>query len=103
MRESTVEEHLVEVVHACGGAIRKAQWIGRRGCPDRFVMLPKAFPEPAQQVWIELKRPGKDAEDHQRREHELMTSYGCEVYTLDTIEKIDLFFHRRLIRLKASK
>lgn len=92
MRESDVEDHLIAVVKVLGGVVRKAQWIGRRGCPDRFVLLPARWGMRAMQVWVELKRPGKDAEEHQRREHELMRGYGCTVVTLDTVSKIDDYF-----------
>ena len=39
-RESTIEAHLVKRVKALGGEVRKVQWVGRRGAPDRLVMLP---------------------------------------------------------------
>lgn len=40
MRESQIEKYLVERVTALGGEVRKVKWIGRRGAPDRLVMLP---------------------------------------------------------------
>lgn len=40
MRERDIEKHLVQRVKALGGEVRKVQWIGRRGAPDRLVMLP---------------------------------------------------------------
>lgn len=40
MRESEIEAHLVKRVKAEGGEVRKVQWIGRRGAPDRLVLLP---------------------------------------------------------------
>lgn len=40
MRESTIENYLVERVKAMGGEVRKVKWIGRHGAPDRLVMLP---------------------------------------------------------------
>jgi len=36
--------HLVKRVRELGGEVRKVQWIGRRGAPDRLVMLPRATP-----------------------------------------------------------
>ena len=86
MRESKVEAHLVAVVRAIGGEIRKAKWIGHNGCPDRFVMIS------GQQIWVELKAPGLKAEAHQEREHNKMRSMGCTVVVLDTTEKIDRYF-----------
>ena len=39
-RERDIERHLVKRVKELGGEVRKVQWIGRRGAPDRLVMLP---------------------------------------------------------------
>jgi hypothetical protein len=66
-----------------GGQTRKVKWVGRHGAPDRLVLLP------GWHFLAELKRPGKDAEDHQYREHMLLRAAGFEVVVLDTIEKID--------------
>ena len=52
MRESTIEQYLVEQVKALGGECRKLRWIGRNGAPDRIVMLN------GQVIFIELKAPG---------------------------------------------
>lgn len=100
MRESVVEQHLVKRVKALGGEVRKVQWIGRRGAPDRIVMLPGSealarFPKlvlrPPLTVWAELKRPGEVAEPHQAREHERMRKMGQQVVVLDSIEAVDKF------------
>ena len=95
MRESTVEAHLVRRVKALGGEVRKVQWIGRRGAPDRIVMVPGRhcytdYTDPAT-VWVELKRPGEVAEPHQQREHERMRKMGQRVEVLDSIEAVDKF------------
>jgi hypothetical protein len=116
MRESQVEAHLVKRVKALGGEVRKVQWIGRRGAPDRVVMLPpftlrakgttdeelervrkaarklaKEFGRPFSTVWVELKRPGEVAEPHQAREHERMRAMGQRVEVLDSIEAVNKF------------
>ena len=88
MRESTVEAHLLKRVKALGGEARKVSWAGRRGAPDRLVLLPFAKAH----VFVELKRPDKDAEAHQAREHERLRNAGFVVLVLDTIEKIDEVF-----------
>lgn len=97
MRESTVEDHLVRVAKMCGGLVRKLKWIGRVGAPDRVVLLPNGVI-----FWIELKRPGLDAEDHQAREHERLTAFGQFVAVLDTIKKIDDFFAPYFPQTKAK-
>ena len=84
MRERDIEAQLVRRIKALGGEIRKLRWIGRRGAPDRVVMLPGG-----RLMWIELKRPGGAAEAHQAREHARMLLMGQRVLVLDTIEKID--------------
>ena len=84
MREARVEEHLIKMVKQHGGSIRKAQWIGHRGAPDRFVMWP------GYSVWVELKRPLTPvAEEHQKREHARLRAAGQRVYVLPSIEAVD--------------
>lgn len=111
LRESDIEKYLVKQVKAAGGEVRKVQWIGRSGAPDRLVMLdpwPAAvrladrFKIPdlealalVQQivgqciVWPELKAPGKKAEPHQLREHERMRKMGQRVVVIDSYEGVD--------------
>lgn len=90
MRESQIEAHLVKRVKALGGEVRKVQWIGRRGAPDRLVMLPgeEWFIGP-ETVWVELKAPGVKPEAHQLREHERMRALGQCVIVIDSIEGVD--------------
>lgn len=42
MIERDVEAYLVARAKALGGEVRKVQWVGRRGAPDRLVMLPSS-------------------------------------------------------------
>ncbi len=85
MRESQIEKHLVDAVKALGGEVRKVAWVGRRGAPDRCVMLHGTT------TFIELKAPGKKAAIHQAREHKRMRGMGQTVLVLDTIEAVDAF------------
>lgn len=94
IRERDIERHLVKRVKELGGEVRKVQWIGRRGAPDRLVMLPSTYNEPGlyfqrQPIWVELKAPGKKAEPHQVREHERMRAMGQRVVVLDSIEGVE--------------
>lgn len=84
-RESQVEAYLVERVKALGGEVRKVGWIGRRGAPDRFVMMPGSQPN----FWVELKAPGKKPEPHQEREIARLTSYDEIVHVIDSYELVD--------------
>jgi hypothetical protein len=101
-RESDVEAYLVERVKALGGEIRKVQWIGRNGAPDRLVMLPMRetmdgrMDKPARTLWIECKAPGLAAtfpsnphERAQAREHKRMRAVGQQVFVVDSPEGVD--------------
>lgn len=97
LRESHIEARLVKRVKDLGGEVRKVNWIGRKGAPDRLVMLPHraAFTAedlarwfnvpvdvvlenpkgagPGRAIWVELKAPGKAAKfpsnAHERAQH----------------------------------
>jgi hypothetical protein len=98
VRESAVEKCLVDRVKALGGECRKVQWIGRVGAPDRLVMLPPGHAMgtlqnlPTRTVWCEMKRPKKDAEEHQAREHKRMREMGQQVLVIDSKALVDLHF-----------
>jgi len=90
MRESTIENYLVERVRVLGGEVRKVKWIGRHGAPDRLVMMPDRT------IWIELKAEGLAAffphtphERQQHREHERMRAMGQRVVVVDSHQGID--------------
>lgn len=83
MRERDIEQYLVKQVKACGGEVRKVQFIGRRGAPDRLVMLPYST------VWVELKAPGMKPEPHQAREHARMRRMGQRVEVVDSFRRVD--------------
>jgi hypothetical protein len=93
MRERDIERYLVQQVTALGGEVRKVAWIGRRGAPDRLVMLPfhsrsgrwSACPT----IWVELKAPGQRAKAHQRREHDRMRAMHQTVVVIDSIEAVE--------------
>lgn len=82
--ERDIETYLVRRVKALGGEVRKVKWIGRRGAPDRLVMLPRYGA-----IWIELKAPGKTPEPHQLREHERMRAMGQRIAVIDTLDAVD--------------
>jgi hypothetical protein len=99
VRESVIERYLVQQVKALGGEVRKVNWIGRRGAPDRLVMLPArrlastldcAWCNPAgASIWVELKATGKTAEPHQVREHKRMRAMGQRVEVVDSFQRVD--------------
>lgn len=83
MRERDVEDYLVRRVTAMGGEVRKIRFIGRRGAPDRLVMLP------GRTIWVELKAPGKVAAPHQVREHQRMRGMGQSVEVIDSLAGVE--------------
>ena len=85
MIEQQVEDYLKEQVIAAGGEVRKAEWIGRRHCPDRRVMHPKRC------CWIEVKRPGAKPRPGQLREHDRMRRLGEDVIVIDSPDAVDEF------------
>lgn len=87
MREVKVEQHLRDEVKQRGGMCQKWVDTGRRGAPDRLVLLP-GHPT----YFVELKRPalGKLA-PHQARYHEDIRAAGQSVVVLDSIEAVDAF------------
>lgn len=96
MRESDIEDYLVNRVKAMGGEVRKVQWIGRRGAPDRLVMLPgggvRGLSQETQRpstIWVELKAPGKKPTSLQLREHDRMREMGQRVVVIDSLKGVE--------------
>ena len=96
MLERDIEKYLVKRVKELGGEVRKVQWVGRVGAPDRVVMLPPQCLAWYLTVWVELKAPGKlatfPANPHERaqhREHERMRAMGQHVGVIDSIEGVE--------------
>lgn len=87
MRERDIERALVKRVKEKAGEVRKVSWIGRRGAPDRLVMIQGRRP-----IWVELKAPGLDATPQQLREHTRMRLAGCNVVVINSLEAIDALF-----------
>lgn len=98
MKEKQIEAHLVKRVKELGGEVRKVAWVGRRGAPDRVVMMPTGwdFNEPHWSCWVELKNPKTiktfPANPHERqqdREHQRMRAMGQRVEVIGTIEQVE--------------
>lgn len=92
MRESNIEAYLVAQVKACGGEARKVSWVGRRGAPDRLVMLSSGLfvhGKWTNAAWVELKAPGQKTKPHQEREHLRMRLMGQCVVVIDSIHGVD--------------
>ena len=83
MRESSIENYLVERVKALGGEVRKVKWVGRNGAPDRIVLLA------GNATWIELKATGENPKPNQVREHVCLRKAGQRVVVIDSFEGVD--------------
>jgi hypothetical protein len=76
--ESSVEDDVVCWATNRGWLVRKMQYPGRRGCPDRW------FFRDGRLVIIEFKRPGKHTADPlQVREHERFAAAGWKVHVVN--------------------
>jgi len=73
--EANEEDLAVEWAENHGWLVRKMTYIGRRGCPDRF------FFGHGQIVMIEFKRPYKDLDANQDREHQRLRAVGLSPQT----------------------
>ena len=100
MSEITIEMTVCGKAELAGYMVRKCQWIGRRGAPDRLVLLPlrvfdwgdmgeRPYPRQPEAIWVELKAPGKKPEPHQEREHQRLRAMGQRVEVIDSIEGVE--------------
>jgi hypothetical protein len=83
MRESTIEQYLVQRVKNLSGEIRKLAWIGRKNAPDRLVGLEGIH------FLAELKKPRKGATAAQAREHKRLARMGFDVWVVNTKAGVD--------------
>lgn len=89
MRERDIERALIKRVKEVGGEVRKVVWQGRRGAPDRLVLLPKNRRRARPLVFVELKAPKGKVSRLQALEHEILARYGVRVIVLNSIEQIE--------------
>lgn len=87
IRENLIERYLVKRVRELGGMAVKQIWQGRRGAPDRLVILPGG-----RMVFVECKAPGQKAKDHQLREHDRLRKLGVMVVVVDSKDGVDEVF-----------
>lgn len=83
IRERDIEKAFTAKVKAAGGEIRKVKWIGRKGAPDRVVMLNGTV------WWIEFKAPGERPSAQQASEHRRMKKMGMRVVVIDRFAEVD--------------
>ena len=90
--EGRLVAYIKQQVKSLGGLTRKCEWPNHAGAPDIFVMLA------CKHFWVELKKEGEHPRPIQLREHRLMRNAGCEVYVLDSKEKINELLNSKTIK-----
>lgn len=85
MREREIEQYLIRRVREAGGLQRKFVSPGHRGVPDRIVVLNGRV------SFVEIKAPGKDLRDDQKREHAKLEAVGADTHTVRTKAAVDTF------------
>lgn len=78
--ERSIEKTVVRLAERAGWVVRKLEWIGRRGAPDRVFF---GF---GRCVFIEFKRPGERPTGQQLRELERLAALYPEVHCTDNVE-----------------
>lgn len=91
MLEAAIERHLVARCQAHGALVRKLQYIGRKGAPDRFVAWPGGVID-----LIELKAPGRKPDGHQQRELGRLRALGANVFVLDSYVAVERYLKGRI-------
>lgn len=88
VKESAIEDYLVDKCKKLGIPVRKVIWSGRRNAPDRLLMVNGG-------VWVETKRPDKNYKltPGQVREHEVMRNAGMVVYCAYNKDDVDNIFN----------
>ena len=81
MLEIEVESPVVTRAENAGYYVRKVQWVGIKGAPDRLFAR-----EDRGAVYIEFKAPGESPRTRQKNEHKAMREAGIEVHVCDDIE-----------------
>ncbi len=87
MREREVEAWFKRQVELTGGITRKAKWIARAGCPDRWC----GWPTTKRSGWVELKGDGGVLSRHQINEIERLRACGQRVDVLTTIDEASAY------------
>lgn len=86
MRESALERRLVREVKRRGGQADKFTVPGKRGMPDRIILLPGA-----RTVFVEMKAPGESLRPLQAKRAKDLRAMDFPVYCIDSIKGINDF------------
>lgn len=79
MLESKVQAKIKKKLEQQGWKVLKVIQLSENGYPDLLCLK-----EPAQVLWVEVKRPGEEARALQLHRHEQLRKMGFEVKVLDS-------------------
>lgn len=99
-RESDLEALFVRACEAQGWGVRKLAYPGRRGAPDRMVLLPCEIV-----MFAELKRGAEGVvSSPQDEEHRFLAAYGHQVMVVRDIGDVEMFIRTgaRKLRRRAA-
>ena len=90
--ERDIERHFVKACQNAGAVVRKAEWVGRAGCPDRIVLMPGG-----RVAFAELK-DGDRGRLSPVQEHEIgvLRKLGFEVRVIRNSRDVAVFVHEIL-------
>ncbi|MFI3253659.1 MAG: VRR-NUC domain-containing protein [Eubacteriales bacterium] len=83
MRESQIEQKLVQAVKARGGIALKFTSPSFDGMPDRLLLFPKG-----RVAWVEVKATGKKLRPLQVKRKRQLEQLGFRCFVLDSVEQI---------------
>lgn len=88
MQERKLENRFKKDVKKLGCLSLKMWCLSVSGLPDRLVLIPGG-----KLVWVELKRPGKQAEGLQPIQHTRLRQLGFLVFTISNDDELNDFLN----------
>lgn len=88
MKESEIEKILREKIKEKGGRAYKFISPGNGGVPDRLITINGKV------IFVELKRPGGQLTNLQKKQIRDLTNFGMEVYVIQNLDEINEFMER---------
>lgn len=80
MRELAIEQPAIALAESTGWYVKKMQYVGVRGCPDRH------FYKRGRLLIVEFKKPGGVLDGHQVKRHRELREAGWKVHVIDNYE-----------------
>lgn len=91
MRESEIEKYLCDRVKAEGGIALKFTSPGRKGVPDRIILMPGGVI-----LFVELKANNAELNDAQYRTRILFNNLDTPIYAINSKNQVDWFIEHKL-------